>query len=120
MEIADIFVVNKADRQGADSFANNLESFLHTKAVSDWKPPVVRTVATGGEGVGKLISHIDEHLKFDDNDRKHILLAEKAFHLIQNQRMSDVDKSELQAEVADLLKKGDFNLYSFVKNRVNN
>ncbi len=117
MEIADIFVVNKADREGADSFANNLESFLHTKAALDWKPPVVRCVATSGEGVESLISHIDEHNKLDDNDRKHILMAEKAYHLIQNQRMVDVDKSELQKEVAEMLKKGGFNLYSFVKSR---
>ncbi|PCH99202.1 MAG: hypothetical protein COB85_00500 [Bacteroidetes bacterium] len=115
MEIADIFVVNKADRQGADSFANNLESFLHTKAESAWKPPVVRSVATSGEGVEKLIAHIDEHVKLDDNERKHILLAEKAYHLIQNDRMANVDKSDLQREVADLLKNGNFNLYSFVK-----
>ncbi|HHZ64878.1 MAG TPA: methylmalonyl Co-A mutase-associated GTPase MeaB [Flavobacteriales bacterium] len=119
MEIADIFVVNKADRVGADSFANNLESFLHTKVVTTWKPPVVRSVATSGEGAEKLITHIDEHIKLEDNDRKHILMAEKAYHLIQNQRMADVDKSELQREVAQVLKGDSFNLYSFVKNKVN-
>ena len=46
-------------------------------------------------------------------------MAEKAYHLIQNQRMADVDKSELQREVAQVLKGDSFNLYSFVKNKVN-
>ena len=118
MEIADIFVVNKADRQGADSFANNLESFLHTKAESAWKPPVVRSVATSGQGIEQLITHIEAHIKLDDNDRKHILLAEKAYQLIQSQRMADVDKSALQAEVSEKIKEGSFNLYAFVKSRV--
>jgi len=120
MEIGDIFVINKADREGAETFANNLENFLHSKSPSTWKPPVIKTTATSGEGVDSLIKKINEHGKQEDNDKKHILLAEKAFHLIQNQRMGDVDKNDLRTEIADLLKKGEFNLYSYVRNRVVN
>ena len=118
MEIADIFVINKADREGADGFANNLESFLHTKALSTWKYPVIKTIAASGEGIDEMISIIDEHGKRDDGNKKQILLAEKAYHLIQNKRMGDIDKNELYREIAELLKEGDFNLYSYVNNRM--
>jgi LAO/AO transport system kinase len=66
MEIADIFVVNKADREGADrvvqSVAANLS--LQTFAADDWKPPIVKTEATTGAGVTELwqtIGRFREH-----------------------------------------------------------
>jgi LAO/AO transport system kinase len=66
MEIADIFVVNKADREGADrtvqSVAANLA--LQTYAAEDWKPPIVKTSATSGQGVDQLwrdIGRFREH-----------------------------------------------------------
>jgi LAO/AO transport system kinase len=56
MEIADIFVVNKADREGADrtaqAIAGNLS--LHQFAAGEWKPPIVKTEAHRGEGVAEL------------------------------------------------------------------
>jgi LAO/AO transport system kinase len=56
MEIADIFVVNKADRDGADRTVAEVESMLslHTYADSEWRPPIVRTEATTGEGIDEL------------------------------------------------------------------
>jgi LAO/AO transport system kinase len=60
MEIADIFVVNKADREGADrtvqSVAANLA--LQTFAAEDWRPPIVKTSATTGQGVDQLWAEI--------------------------------------------------------------
>jgi LAO/AO transport system kinase len=59
MEIADIYVVNKADREGADRVEREIramQSLAHTR--SEWTPPVVRTVATTGEGVDKLAEAI--------------------------------------------------------------
>jgi LAO/AO transport system kinase len=60
MEIADIFVVNKADREGADRLASAVEAnlALHTYASGEWRPPVVKTVATGGQGVPGLVEAI--------------------------------------------------------------
>jgi LAO/AO transport system kinase len=60
MEIADIFVVNKADRDGADRTAASVESMLaldHPEA-GEWRPPVLRTEATSGRGVPELIEMI--------------------------------------------------------------
>jgi LAO/AO transport system kinase len=60
MEIADIFVVNKADREGADrvvqAVAANLS--LNTYAAADWKPPIRKTEATTGAGVAELWNEI--------------------------------------------------------------
>ena len=52
MEIADIFVVNKADREGADRLVSAVEAnlALHTYASGEWRPPIVKTVATTGQG----------------------------------------------------------------------
>jgi len=60
MEIADIFVVNKADREGADRTAAAIEAMLslQTFAASDWRPPVLRTEATSGRGVDALVTEM--------------------------------------------------------------
>jgi len=61
LEIADIFVVNKADRPGADATVSDLASMLELSPVSGWKPPIVRTVATTGDGVDELWAQIGAH-----------------------------------------------------------
>jgi LAO/AO transport system kinase len=60
MEIADIFVVNKADREGADRTVNSIEAMLslHPFASGDWRPPIVKTEATSGRGVGELLETV--------------------------------------------------------------
>ena len=57
MEIADIFVVNKADREGADRLVSAVEAnlALHAYGAGEWRPPIVKTVATTGEGVPELV-----------------------------------------------------------------
>jgi LAO/AO transport system kinase len=62
MEIADIFVVNKADRDGADSLvqAINANLTLQTFGPQQWKPPILKTIATTGEGVPALWSAIGQ------------------------------------------------------------
>ena len=61
MEIADIFVVNKADREGADRTAASIEAMLslQTFAPADWRPPIVKTTATTGAGIGELVEAIE-------------------------------------------------------------
>ena len=62
MEIADIFVVNKADREGAERLAAAVESnlALHHYANGEWRPPILRTVATTGEGIPELVEAIGQ------------------------------------------------------------
>jgi LAO/AO transport system kinase len=62
MEIADIFVVNKADREGAERLASAVESnlSLHHYASGEWRPPILRTVATTGQGIPELVETIGQ------------------------------------------------------------
>jgi LAO/AO transport system kinase len=61
MEIADIFVVNKADREGADRTAASIETLLSLQTFEEaaWRPPILKTEATTGKGVPELVEAID-------------------------------------------------------------
>jgi LAO/AO transport system kinase len=61
LEVADIFVVNKADRDGAGVVARDLRQMLHLGAATPWQVPVVLTVAERGDGVGELVAAIAAH-----------------------------------------------------------
>ncbi len=62
MEAADVFCVNKADREGADRFTGDLQGAMMLKMWDDWKPPVVNTIATREIGVPELAEQIEAHL----------------------------------------------------------
>ncbi len=61
LEIADVFVVNKADREGADAAVRDLEQMLRLGPELAWTPPVVRATAAAGEGVDALWGAIEGH-----------------------------------------------------------
>jgi LAO/AO transport system kinase len=61
LEIADVFVVNKADREGAETTVRDLEQMIRMGPPADRPPPVVRTVAATGEGVEDLWKAIEDH-----------------------------------------------------------
>ncbi|MES3019833.1 MAG: methylmalonyl Co-A mutase-associated GTPase MeaB [Bacteroidota bacterium] len=110
MEIADIFVVNKSDREGSDTFANNLKNLVLQKST---KIPVLKTSANRAEGINDLIKAIEDH-PYSSNIRKPFLLAEKAWKLVQQARMKNIDKNKLQKDLSRLYDDPEFNLYSFV------
>lgn len=109
MEIADCFVINKADREGADTFANNLKKIVHQGIKT---LPIIKTVADKNFGVDELCKWILEPIKLS-NQRKEYLFAEKAWRLIQNHKMMDVDKKRLREDIQAALLKADFNVYQF-------
>ena len=116
MEIADVFVVNKCDRPGADIFVKNLRSML-APAFSNKKETVeiIKTNASQKEGVAELWQAIDKNLQHvNTSDKKYWLLAEKAFYVIEQQRMQNINKQELKTRIQQLSKDGVFNLYQFV------
>ena len=117
MEIADIFVVNKSDREGADAFANHLKKLAHYRmGDGDWEAPVVKTVAMEGTGIQALSEAIISHqAQGISNQRKLHLLAEKAYRLIQRNRMQDISLSDLRNQIAENQTTEEFNLYRFTK-----
>lgn len=82
MEIADVFAVNKSDREGADRVLMELNYVLdlgkHKRA---WNPPIVKTVANSGEGMAALAAEIQNHINFQDKTRS---WAEKRRKRIEN------------------------------------
>lgn len=115
MEIADIFVVNKSDRPDADLFVRNLRLMLAPAFHNHADPvPVIKTIASQKKGVEELAERINEvilHKK--DNEKKYWLLAEKACYLIQQKRMSDIDKKMLKEKIKNA--GSAFNLYRFIR-----
>jgi LAO/AO transport system kinase len=71
MEIGDIHVVNKADRDGADQLISDLNLMYDLSTItSSWKPPVVRTIAVENEGIGELIEKMLAHRKFLETGKR--------------------------------------------------
>ncbi|MDT7728221.1 MAG: GTPase [Actinomycetota bacterium] len=72
LEIADVFVVNKADRDGAETTVHDLKQMISfgRKEIRgrSWRQPIVRTVASRGEGVGDVVRALDEHRAWLDEN----------------------------------------------------
>ena len=116
MEIADVFVVNKSDRPGADRFFYNLRLMLapafhtHKQAIE-----IIKTNALQKEGIAELNNAIDTLLnQLPVSDKKNWLLTEKAYYLIQQQRMKNINKKALNQQISALIEKKQFNLYKLV------
>lgn len=64
MEIGDIFVINKADRENANKAVTDIQAMLQlSNEKNKWVPAIVKTIATTGEGISQLLEKIDEHTK---------------------------------------------------------
>ncbi|MEU3961024.1 methylmalonyl Co-A mutase-associated GTPase MeaB [Streptomyces buecherae] len=64
LEIGDVYVVNKADREGADATVRELNHMLglgEARAAGDWRPPIVKTVAARAEGVDEVVEALEKH-----------------------------------------------------------
>jgi LAO/AO transport system kinase len=117
MEIANVFVVNKADRPEADLFVKNLRQMLApVYARSTWNTPVLKTVAARGVGTTELAEAIARHQQQAlDADKRAWLLAEKAWHLVQHRRMAGLDRAAMKNEIATRLAQNNFNLYLYIQ-----
>lgn len=116
MEVADIFVINKFDRPGAQNFYNSLKQMLSPvfKKMSK-QIPVIKTVASEKEGIAELYKKINEW-QFDNQSQAKInLLTEKIWFLIQNGKMKNFDKEKMKIEILEASSNPHFNMYSFAK-----
>ncbi|HEX2254154.1 MAG TPA: methylmalonyl Co-A mutase-associated GTPase MeaB [Thermoanaerobaculia bacterium] len=65
MEIADVFVINKADREGVERTVRDLKGMLGlAETPADWRPPIVKTVAAKSEGIEEVLAAVEEHRRF--------------------------------------------------------
>jgi GTPase len=102
MEIADIFVVNKADREGADRTVMSIEAMLtlHTFADGDWRPPIMKTEATSGRGVLDLLAMIEkfrQHTVETQGSRRRARAEWRLRELLGHRFLQHVEKHVLKA-----------------------
>lgn len=116
MEVADIFVINKFDRPGADTFYNALKQMLGpvfnktTKGI-----PIVKTIASAKGGIPELYQKICEWQFHINAEQKVNLVAEKVWSFIETQKMKDINKDQLRKEILNEMADPGFNLYRFAK-----
>ena len=103
MEIADIFVVNKADRENANKAVIDIQSNLQlNNKESPWKPPVLKTIALTGEGIWELLDKIEEHRCFLEGD----LTCKKAtFRTKAEAELVEAIREKLTTSLIEELKK---------------
>jgi LAO/AO transport system kinase len=113
MEIADIFVVNKSDRPGADIFYNNLKKMLKAARVADEPIPVLQTVASQRKGIDGLYKMIATKKAVVNSQNKLALLSEKAWNIIKENKVKNIDREDLKKRLQEEMVEENFNLYRF-------
>ncbi len=91
LEIADILVINKADRPGARETRRDLALMLELSTFGDWRPPIVETVASTGQGVAELWEELGRHRTFQEErgalDRRRAQRLEDELRTIVTRRL---------------------------------
>jgi LAO/AO transport system kinase len=113
MEIADVFVVNKADRENADKTVMDIQAVMQlSNKVVAWKPPILKTVGLTGEGVAELVKKLEQHRSFleQNAEAKQKLLrdmaeAELVEAIKERTAASIMDDLRRQGTLGELLQK---------------
>lgn len=114
MEIAQVFAVNKSDRPGADLFANHLRASVNELAAGK-DIAIVKTSAINREGIAALWTAIRERQQnHTAQQHKSALLAEKAWQIIGQRRMKNLDIDRLRKEIEVAMQDPGFNFYKLV------
>lgn len=109
MEIGDIFVINKADRDGVNSTEKELEALLSLAAREDaWEPPIVKTVATESKGIKELAVAIENYQQFHLNaqgtdGRRHAIARWRILELLRERLVLQTLESNSASEKLDRL-----------------
>jgi LAO/AO transport system kinase len=119
LEIADLFVINKADRPGVRETRRDLEGMLDLTALGEWRPPIVETVASTGEGIDGLWTAIADHRAYLDKsgllDTLRRERLEREFHQILvatlERKILDLHGSSGYAAVIESLTSGQLDPY---------
>lgn len=100
MEIGDVFVINKADKDGAKKTHREIEAMIEFKKDWEFKPPVTQAIAETGEGIELLI----ENLKRHENYMKESMSLEKKRETKLKRQISEIVKDEIDKKVEEELK----------------
>jgi LAO/AO transport system kinase len=116
MEIADLFVINKADQPGADRIQGQLEALLSLLPADQVRPPILQTVATGDQGVGELVDALSALPS--DSERavtawKERLIAMMRQRLIERVVAETLDDAKIAAAAREVAERR-LNPYEFV------
>jgi LAO/AO transport system kinase len=123
LEIADVFVVNKADRDGADQAARDLRHMLslgEKRSPDEWQPAIVKTVAARGDGIDELVAALDKHREWLESsgrlDARRRLRAADEIEAIAvtalRERMGDLRGGELLDSLAGRVVAGELDPYA--------
>ncbi|MFG2643412.1 methylmalonyl Co-A mutase-associated GTPase MeaB [Streptomyces sp. NPDC048370] len=101
LEIGDVYVVNKADRDGADATARELNHMLglgEARGPADWRPPIVKTVAARGEGIDEVVEALEKHRAWME---EHGVLADRR-RARSAREVETIAVTALRARIGDL------------------
>ena len=120
MEVADIFVINKADRKGADETRRDIQQMLELSSLGDWEPPILMTVATDQIGVEELWKEVGAHRQYLEecgelevrrNRRVDAELSEIVNRSLEKRVVATMDRPET-AELKEKLMRGEIDPYA--------
>jgi len=112
LEIADLYIVNKADHPGTNLFVKNLQSALE---YGKRKSEILETIASEGKGIDEVLTAVEKLIPFSWQ-KKDLKLAEKAYRLILQEKMKEIEKPGLLERIRQEAGSGQFNVYAFVEN----
>jgi LAO/AO transport system kinase len=105
MEIGDVFVINKADRENANKAVSDIEAMLKLNSRKDgWEPPIIKTTAITGEGTQALLQKIEEHKKYLQSG----MLEEKRKKRIETELIEAIKEKLANLVIEELKKKGEW------------
>jgi LAO/AO transport system kinase len=109
MEIGDVFVINKADREGVLRTEKELEALLSLAMRPDaWQPPIIKTVATESKGIGDLVEAIERYREFNQRteasrERRQAIARWRILELLREQLLTQMLRPEGASERLDAL-----------------
>ncbi|MGB9977627.1 methylmalonyl Co-A mutase-associated GTPase MeaB [Thermovenabulum sp.] len=109
MEIADIFAINKSDREGADRLIIEIQMMLDIGIKENsWRPPVLKTVALSGMGVPELFEEVKKHLEFQKNnglleEKRMLRIKEEFYNHLKDMVAKEILEKKSQ-KIRELLK----------------
>jgi LAO/AO transport system kinase len=109
MEIGDIFVINKADREGVYSTEKELEALLSLSSREDgWQPPIIKTIATENKGINDLVAAIESYRNFNfvtdlGSDRRRAIARWRILELLRERLVARTLASDSASDTLDRL-----------------